>query len=272
MDGLENGNEEDFFDEFEDDFEEKLEESQEEGTGENEDGAAAAEEGSGGDPNSEEDGSTDDLERRIEEATKQRFEEFFKRQYGGLVNPITGKAVGNEAELAAYQQAMAEAEYNRRVADSGFDPNVLNNLIGNHPAILSAQRMQQEQQAREAENFAKTQLGNLLAKYPDCGFTDLNQLEQSEAGRAVLQDWGKTGDLVKAYTANFADEIMQRRTAAAKQGTLNAINGKRHLSPTKGGGSGGETMSQEEYKTWKGFFPDASYEEIQKMWKKNKED
>uniref|UniRef100_UPI0028A08A9A hypothetical protein n=1 Tax=Anaerotignum sp. TaxID=2039241 RepID=UPI0028A08A9A len=128
------------------------------------------------------------------------------------------------------------------------------------------------QQAREAENFAKTQLGNLLAKYPDCGLTDLNQLEQSEVGRAVLQDWGKTGDLIKAYTANFADEIMQRRTAAAKQGTLNAINGKRHLSPTKGGGGGGESMSQEEFKTWKGFFPDATYEEIQKMWKKNKED
>jgi len=191
VDGLENGNEEDFFDEFEDDFEEKLQESQEEGTGENDDEAAAAEEGSGGDPNSEEGGSADDLERRIEEATKQRFEEFFKRQYGGMVNPLTGRPVQNEADLAAYEQAMAETEYNRRMADAGFDPNVLNNLIGNHPAILSAQRMQQEQQAKEAENFAKSQLGNLLAKYPDCGLTDLNQLEHSEVGRVSFAGLGK---------------------------------------------------------------------------------
>ncbi|MDD3393500.1 MAG: hypothetical protein PHG19_02500 [Anaerotignum sp.] len=280
MENLEHGNEvqdEDFFDEFEDDFEEggaeESQEGEEEGSSENDDGAAAAQEGSGGDPNSEEGNhdSAGELAQKIEEASKQRFEEFFKRQYGGLVNPVTGQAVRNEAELIAYEQAMAENEYNRKMADAGIDPDILNNIIGNHPAVLAAQRMQQEQQAREAENFTKTQLGNLLAKYPDCGLTDLNQLEQSQAGKATLQDWGKTGDLVKAYTANFADEILQRRTAAAKQGKLNEINGKRHLSQPKGSGGGGESMSQEEYRTWKGFFPEASYEEIQKMWKENKE-
>ncbi len=276
MGNLENGNEaqeEDFFDEFEDNFEEELEESQEEGSGENDDAAAAAQEGSGGDPNSEEGNldSAGELAQKIEEASKQRFEEFFKRQYGALVNPLTGQAVQNEADLRTYEQAMAETEYNRKMAEVGMDPNVLNNIIGNHPAVVAAQRMQQEQQAREAENFTKAQLGTLMAKYPDCGLTDLNQLEQSEAGKATLQDWAKTGDLVKAYTANFHEEIVQRRTAAAKQGKLNEINGKRHLSPTKGSGGGGESMSQEEYRTWKGFFPDASYDEIQKMWKENKE-
>lgn len=274
MENLENENEikdEDFFDEFEDDFEEELEESQEEGSGKNDDGVA--QEGSGGDPSSLE-GNLDtdgELTQKIEEASKQRFDEFFKRQYGGLVNPLTGQAVQNEAELIAYQQAAAETEYNRKMAEVGIDPNVLNNIIGNHPAVVAAQRMQQEQQAREAENFTKAQLGTLMAKYPDCGLTDLNQLEQSEAGKATLQDWAKTGDLVKAYTANFHEEIVQRKTAAAKQGKLNEINGKRHLRQPKGSGSGSETMSQEEYRTWKGFFPDASYEEIQKMWKENKE-
>jgi len=264
VDGLEN--EEDFFDDFED-FEEELPE------GGLEDGIEEepAQEGGEGNPSADEGNRDNDLEQRIEEATQKRFEEFFKRQYGGYVNPITGQPVQNEADLVAYQQAVSEAEYNRRMTEAGFDPNVLNNLIGNHPAILSAQRLQQEQQAREAENFTKTQMGNLLAKYPDCGISDLSQFQQSAAGRAVLQDWGKTGDLVKAYTANFAEEIMQRRTAAAKQGTLNNINGKRHLSQPKGNGGGGESMSQEDYKTWQGFFPEKSYEEIQKLWKENKE-
>lgn len=278
MDGLDNSNEaheDDFFDEFEDEFEEEygqdgLEEDGTEQGGEVDETVAANHEGSGGDPNSDESGS-DDLDRRVEEATNQRLAEFFQRQYGGMLNPLTGQPVRTEAEFVAYQQAMAETEYNRKMAETGIDPNVLNNLIGNHPAIVAAQRMQEEQQAREAETFAKSQLGTLLSKYPDCGLTDLNQLEQSEAGRATLQDWAKTGDLVKAYTANFHEEILQRRTTAAKQGTLNQINGKKHLRQPQGSSGGGETMSPDELKTWQGFFPDKSYEEILKMWKENKE-
>lgn len=265
MDGFEEGLEDDFAEGFDDDLSDWQEDPAND-TDDTEPGATPL--GSGGDPDTDEDAA---LQARIEAAAKQKFDAFFERQYGGLVNPLNGQPVQSEADLIAYQQAVAEAEYHQRMTESGIDPETLHQIIGNHPAILQAQKLQQEQQQREAESFAKSQMESLLEKYPDCGLTDINQLAQSPKGQAVLQDWGRTGDLVKAYTANYADEILERRTAAAKQGKLNEINGKRHLSPARGAAGSTESMSQEEYKVWKGFFPEASYAQIQKMWKENKE-
>lgn len=274
MDGFEEGLEEDFAEGLEDDFAEGFDDDllkwQEDPANDTDDTEAGATlEGSGGDP--ETDAGDTALQARIEAAAKQKFDAFFERQYGGLVNPLNGQPVQSEADLLAYQQAVAEVEYHQRMTESGIDPEALHQIIGNHPAILQAQRLQQEQQQREAESFAKNQMESLLEKYPDCGLTDINQLAQSPKGQAVLQDWGRTGDLVKAYTANYADEILERRTAAAKQGKLNEMNSKRHLSPARGAAASTESMSQEEYKVWKGFFPEASYAQIQKMWKENKE-
>lgn len=269
MDGFEEGLEEDFEEGLEEGFDESDAGLEDDLSDWQEDPANDTDpEGSGGDPETDEEAA---LQARIEAAAKQKFDAFFGRQYGGLINPLNGEPVQSEEDLIAYQQALAEVEYQQRMQESGIDPETLHQIIGSHPAILQAQRLQQEQQQREAEGFAKSQMEGLLEKYPDCGLTDINQLAQSPKGQAVLQDWGRTGDLIKAYTANYADEILERRTAAARQGKLNEMNGKRHLSPVKGTAGNTGSMSQEEYKVWKGFFPEASYAQILKMWKENKE-
>lgn len=258
------GSEDDFFDEYEDDFDETDMDS-----GYDESDAWGEE--SEMQENAEDDWDYNDLDNKMDEASRQQMEEYLQSQYEGLVNPVTGQPITTEDEMFAYQQAMVEEENSRRMMEMGIDPSALKDIIENHPTILAAQKIQMEQEERETESFARDELEKLITKYPDCGLTDLNQLEQSEAGRATLLDWAKTGDLAKAYIANFHEDILQRRMAAVKQGKLNEINSKRHLRQPHGNGGGMDAMSQEEYKTWKGFFPDASYKEIQKIWRENKE-
>lgn len=206
----------------------------------------------------------EDFQAQIASQTQKRVDEFYKRQFGSVVNPLTGAPIASEGEYISYQEALAQEEQYKQLEAAGIHPQIIAGMIDNHPAVKAAQ-------AFEVQNFADQQFSQLLKKFPDCEIARINDLETTAEGRACLKDWASTGDLGKAYAANFSEKIIERRVAAAKQGALNSANNKNHIAQPAGGGNA-KTMSREDMASWKQFYPNLTESQIEAKWKKVEDD
>lgn len=194
---------------------------------------------------------------------------FVAQRFGHMTNPYTGKPITTQAELEAYQQAYDEEERRRRVQESGVDENLLNDIINNHPAVRQAQETMLQQQRQAANDFMAKEFDALKKEYPDCGFDDPEAMFKSEDGKKAMDLWRDSPrlTLADAYMITNKEAIRARQSAAVKQGVMNQVNGKKHLTQTKGSTAQGG-MPADEYENFKMFFPDATREEIEEMWKK----
>ena len=98
----------------------------------------------------------------VDAVVQQRIDAAIARQFGGMTNPYTGRPITTEAELAAYQQAFAAEEQERRLRESGIDRNILNDAISGHPIVQQANAMLHEQQQRQANDFMAQEFAALL--------------------------------------------------------------------------------------------------------------
>lgn len=190
--------------------------------------------------------------------------------YGDMINPYTNNRITSKEELEAYQRAFAEDERQKRMEDMGITQEMLDDAVNKHPAIIQAQEILRQQQQTDANNMLANEFAALQKEFPDCGLKDARELMGTAEGRKAVQLWSKTGiPLADAYAVAFRSQIQQKQNAAVKQGVLNQMNGKRHLTQTKGGGENAEMPAaiRAEYKK---FFPDASDAEIRAMYQKNK--
>lgn len=191
--------------------------------------------------------------------------------YGDMINPYTNNHVTTLEELEAYQRAFAEDEQNKRMQDLGITQEMLDEAVNNHPAIRRAEEIVQQQRQTEANNMLANEFAALQKEFPDCGLKDAKELMTTEEGRKAVQLWSKAGiSLADAYAVAFRSQIQQKQSAAVKQGVLNQMNGKRHLTQTRGGGENTEMPAaiRAEYKK---FFPNASDAEIKAMYQKNRQ-
>lgn len=209
------------------------------------------------------------MREQIDAQAQKRIDEFVAQQFGAVVNPFTGRNITNEAELRHYQEHFSKQEQERKLKESGLDKEMLNQMIAEHPIVKQAQEMVRAKETAETENFSRSEFDSLKKAYPDCGFTSIQDLQNTAEGMQALQLWAKTGSLTQAYRAIFADTIVQRRIAATKQGVLNDVASKGHIGQARGATGEEFTLSKEEMSHWKGFFPNASESEIIAMAKKN---
>ena len=190
----------------------------------------------------------------VDAVVQQRIDAAIARQFGGMTNPYTGRPITTEAELAAYQQAFAAEEQERRLRESGIDRNILNDAISGHPIVQQANAMLHEQQQRQANDFMAQEFAALLQEFPDCGLKEARELMNTPEGMETLRLW-QSGpiSLKTAYAATHLNEIKAKQSKAVRQGVMNEVNGRAHLRQTNNGGQGGAEMPAEileEYRTF----------------------
>lgn len=225
----------------------------------------------GGDPASE-GGSAGGQEGHLPDVdaiVQQRVDAAIARQFGGMVNPYTGRPITTEAELAAYQQAFAAEEQERRLRESGIDRNILNEAISGHPVVQQANAMLHEQQQRQANDFMAQEFAALLQEFPDCGLKDARDLMGTPEGRETLNLW-RSGpiSLKTAYAATHLKEIQAKQSKAVRQGVMNEVNGRAHLTQTNRGGQATGEMPAETMEQYRTFGIGKDDAERLEIWKR----
>lgn len=205
----------------------------------------------------------------VDAVVQQRVDAAIARQFGGMVNPYTGRPITTEAELAAYQQAFAAEEQERRLRESGIDRNVLNEAIAGHPIVQQANAMLHEQQQKQANDFMAQEFAALLQEFPDCGLKDARDLMGTPEGRETLNLW-RSGpiSLKTAYAATHLKEIQAKQSKAVRQGVMNEVNGRAHLTQTNSGGQAKAEMPADVDEAYRIYFPELSAAERYDLWKK----
>lgn len=230
-------------------------------------GDAGGENGGGGEPAGQQ--GSQPAFPNVDEVVQQRVDAAIARQFGGMINPYTGRPITTEAELAAYQQAFAAEEQERRLRESGIDRNILNEAISGHPVVQQANAMLHEQQQRQANDFMSQEFAALLQEFPDCGLKDARDLMDTPEGRETLNLW-RSGpiSLKTAYAATHLKEIQARQSKAVRQGVMNEVNGRAHLTQTNRGGQANGEMPAETMEQYRTFGIGKDDAERLEIWKR----
>ena len=126
----------------------------------------------------------------------------------------------------------------------GIDANVLNRMIENNPVVQQARQMTARMQQEEGQRAMQQQIDEISKIDPSV--TDFNSLVShpnfQQFNARVMQGYS----MVDAFKLANYDQITAKKAAAAKQAALNSVNGKNHLNPTKGAGSGEDIVVPEE--------------------------
>lgn len=229
-----------------------------EGNGSGE-GEGAGEGGSG------EGGLSAELQAIIAAQTQQRVDDFYRQQFDGFINPYTQRPIETEADYQAYMQAFDAEEQQRKLGEMGVDAKMLEEIIGNHPAVKQAQAMMEQQQKAQADAFMKQEFDDLQREFPDTGLKDIRELLDTQEGRRALDLWKTAGlTLSEAYAVAYRAKIREKDIAAAKQGVLNQQHGKNHLKQTKGGPAPKPVVTDEVREEFRAFYgEDITDEEIE---------
>lgn len=229
---------------------------------------------SGGDPKSNggnEPGFTPEQQAAIAAQAQKQIDAFYKRNYEGFISPYTKKPIETEADYHAYMQAFEAEEQQRKLAEMGVDQKTLNEIVGNLPEVQQAKAMIAQQHQTQANTLMKDSFDELMQKYPDCGYKNPREMFDSPEGKAVMELWRDTPrlTLAQAYLLLNEDKIKAQQTAAVKQGVMNQMNGKKHLTQTKAGGNPAAEMPEETRAEMRKWFPKDTDEQLKARWLKN---
>lgn len=235
--------------------------------GEGSEGGSSKEEGG----QQEQPGFTAEQQAAIAAQAQRQVDNFYKQQYAGFISPYTHAPIESEADYLAYMQSFEAEERQRKFGEMGLDPNMVNQMISELPAVKQANAIIAQQQQEQANAFMRDQFDALKREYPDCGFADARAMMNDPEGRKVLEFWRDSPRLTisDAYMILNKDKIRAQQNAAVKQGVMNQMNGKSHLKNTKGGGGAAVDIPESDREALRKWFPKASDAELKEMWLKN---
>ena len=170
------------------------------------------------------------MRRQLEAANRRQAETdaMFARQFGNYKNPETGQPIRSAQD---YYEAMAAQERmnaREQMQQNGIDPNMIDNLIANSPAVRQAQAVTAELNNYRAQQKLEADYKEILALDPSLNGIDdiLNDPSMPLMAEKVAQGMS----LVDAYKIVNFDRVSNSKEAAVKQQTINQVKGKNHLS------------------------------------------
>ena len=155
-----------------------------------------------------------------------------------------------------FEAALQKEEYKAK----GVDPDLINELVANHPDIKAA-KAQQGQAAINAE------IKELADEYPDLKVKTLADMQALPNFEAIKEKAYRGMTLLEAYEAVNRAEIRQRAKEEGAQGAIRNIGSKAHLGTEKSGNQvqGKEVeVSAEKMRVWRSMFPGISDADIRK--------
>lgn len=153
-----------------------------------------------------------EMRRNIEKANK-------------LIEKLYGDEFGIKTidELEAKVQEMERNQQMQQYQQMGLDPNLINDLIAQHPDVQAARQLREDQRLLNEFKAVKDEFGDLV-KSPDD--IPVEAWEKYEKGYSLLD----------AYMSVNRKQILEHMQKATKQQTLNNLNSKQHLGAELGNG------------------------------------
>ena len=189
-----------------------------------------------------------------------------KRLFGSVVNPVTGKNIETMEDYLQACEHQQRETLNQQLTEKGIDPNLIEQMVNNSPAIRQAQQILENNQRAEVQKQLDEDIKAVTAMAPE--IKSLEDLEKHASYASVLEYVNKGLRLPDAFKlANF-DSISTRQTAAAKQAAINQARSKGHLETTTSVsvGSNLADIPDKEISTWREYFPGLSDEELKKKY------
>lgn len=172
----------------------------------------------------------------------------------------------NIKTLADFEAAL-QAEEARK---AGIDPDLINRLINEHPDIKKARELTARQEAEMGQRALKTELAELEKEYPDLKIETIQDIQKLPNFEAILNKAQNGYSLLDAYESVNKAEIRKQQAEAARQATLNSVQGKEHL---KGNGKGSEidttTIPDDVLEMYKALNPGKTFDEYKAHYKKS---
>lgn len=165
---------------------------------------------------------------RVQEAR----DALIRETYAGQVNPYTNKPILTEADFRQYQQ-----QYQReQLQQAGLNPELINEMVNNHPAIKQAQAVMAQQRAERGQQLLNDSIRE-ISKF-DNDIKNFDDLYKSEHFAEINDMVNRGYSLPDAYRLANMDKLMQKKQAAAKQQVINQAIGKQHMRSTGQNGAG----------------------------------
>lgn len=200
--------------------------------------------------------------RRKAEAEMKARDAEYARRFGNLVNPKTGQPIRSERDYLAALDAQEEMKAKEQLKQSGVDPNLLDNLIANNPAVRQAQAVMAQAQQQAT-------IGQINADVAELGRLDPSIVSLETVPPDVIRmSMERQMSLVDAYKIVNFGQVNSSQQAAIQQAAINQAKGKSHLNPVNGVAVQDNSVDipQSELARWKAYFPEKSAEELKKLY------
>lgn len=202
--------------------------------------------------------------RRAEEETQKRINGEFKRLFGNVVNPVTGKNIETYQDYIQAVEHQQRAAQNQMLEEKGIDPALIEQMINNSPAMRQAQQVLEENNRAEARRRLEEDIKIVSQIAPD--IKSVADLEKHPSYATVLEYVQKGNlSLPDAFKlANF-DSLSAKNTEAARQAAINQARSKNHMETTNSVSTGSETLvpiPDSVLAKWKRSYPELSLEQL----------
>lgn len=169
-----------------------------------------------------------------------KYSEFVKNKYSNEYGIEDLDSFFNYMESQTQEEA--EEAYNALKTDLidnyGVDPNLVDNLIANNPKVKQleslAKKIEADQELEKLNKQYEDTFNELKGKYPQ--FDSIENINKVLGDKAkefwtLFKDKGLS--MKKAYEVVAIDDLLNSTKKTSEQETLNKINSKSHLKPTK---------------------------------------
>lgn len=208
------------------------------------------------------------------ERVDQQMKGFFAQ--AGLRNPATNEPIESMEQFEAWRTEQAAAQLRKDLRAGNLTPEVMQQVLNQHPAI---QRLLQEQERQDAakqaqeDAQAKARIDEDLRRISELDPTitkpaDLLSMPNADAFRDYVNRGHSFFDAFKL--ANW-DRLTQQAANAAKQQALNNANSKNHLNGITNSRTGAlAEVPKDELAIYRMLLPHATDAEIQAHYNKNR--
>ena len=210
------------------------------------------------------------MRRQLQEANRRLADTdaMFARQFGKYKNPETGEPIRSAKDYYEAMAAQERAHAREQMQQNGIDPEMIDNLIANSPAVRQAQAVTAELNTYRAQQRLEADYKEILALDPSLnGVEDiLNDPSMPLMTEKVAQGMS----LVDAYKIVNFDRVFASKEAAVKQQTVNQVKGKNHLATgaSINVNDTEEDIPAESIEKWKEMFPEKSSKELKALYNK----
>ena len=211
--------------------------------------------------------------RREMEAAKRHAAEIdamYAKQFGDYTNPETGQPIRSAKDYAEAMAAQQRIQAREQLQQANIDPNLIDRLVANSPAMRQAEAATAELNNIKANRMMEEDFKKVLEI--DSTKSSAEDIINDPSYPLVVDYVRQTPGLrfSDAYKLVNFDRLSSSKIAAAKQATVNQVKSKNHLST---GASVDVNDAEEEIpvsmvEMYKDAFPEKTMKELKALYNK----